>query len=173
MPLIPFSLTTKATWSTTTKVKALSPTTSTTLNSSSITPKKLKLETLFNQYRLAAYRDYLQSQGLSAPSIDRKLSSLSTFQKFLGKEKTAQRGSYRTQPFPNPSLSLVKGRNGEAERDLVFPLSSYCFNSFDSPRSRYRSLYPSHSKGHQKPRLFHCFNSCSSWPSALFPRPFD
>ncbi|MFA7676222.1 MAG: hypothetical protein WCY28_02315, partial [Candidatus Shapirobacteria bacterium] len=50
----------------------------------------MKIEILFNHSRFSEYAAYLKSTNLSSASIDRKLSSLASFQKFLVKKKLIQ-----------------------------------------------------------------------------------
>ncbi|MDD4785338.1 MAG: hypothetical protein PHH12_02680, partial [Candidatus Shapirobacteria bacterium] len=57
----------------------------------------MKLEIIFNHSKFSQYAAFLKSTNLSDASIQRKLSSLSSFQKFLVKKKLIN-------PSPTPSL---------------------------------------------------------------------
>jgi len=72
----------------------------------------LKLTSLFDQSNLSHYQAFLQSQGISPATIKRKLSSLSSFQKFLTKKKLLN-------PSPTPSLD-------RAGVKPFFPFSPAC-----------------------------------------------
>ena len=65
----------------------------------------MTLNNFINQSRFNSYADYLNSQGLSSSSIKRKLSSLSSFQKFLIKKKYLQPNSSQIIPNLKPSPS--------------------------------------------------------------------
>ncbi|MFA5670759.1 MAG: hypothetical protein WC967_16110, partial [Balneolaceae bacterium] len=75
----------------------------------------LNLTNFFNQSNFDQYIAYLKSTSLSDPSLKRKLSSISTFQKFLIKKKIIQPSVSTTQtPYSNfndnnlPKIPLLK-----------------------------------------------------------------
>ena len=83
----------------------------------------MKIEN-FNKNQFDLYAAYLKSTGLSGASIKRKLSSLSTFQKYLSKK--GYQNPEPTLSFPNPPAlrapSLEKGGLKQIFKNIKFPL---------------------------------------------------
>jgi integrase len=67
----------------------------------------LDYKSLTHQSSLQKYADYLRGQGLSQSSIDRKLSSLSTFNKFLIANKYISDPNTPKNPQKNTVIASV------------------------------------------------------------------